>query len=206
MVDLGEIQSAYYMVAATGVIVAAIYYVYNMNATRKTQENAQKTQELMLKSQEQTLETRQTQLFMQIYMRYLEPDLFSDNLTKLFRRGWKDLDDYLRKYSDNPDGADLNRMMTFYEGVSVLINRGMIDIVLVYELMPTNVTALWSRYGQLIKEMRRSGAPPRLYCLVEELSDKLATYAKEQGDEVVTDYTMSGLRPSTESGHTNAPP
>jgi hypothetical protein len=27
LVDLAEIQAAYYMVAATGVIVAAIYYV-----------------------------------------------------------------------------------------------------------------------------------------------------------------------------------
>jgi hypothetical protein len=29
MVDLVEIQAAYYMVAATGVLVAALYYIYN---------------------------------------------------------------------------------------------------------------------------------------------------------------------------------
>jgi hypothetical protein len=33
MVDLSEIQAAYYMVAVTGVLVAAIYYVLNMRAT-----------------------------------------------------------------------------------------------------------------------------------------------------------------------------
>ena len=54
MVDLPEIQTAYYMIAAIGVLVAAIYYVYNMRATRRTQE-------LALKSQQQNLETRQTQ-------------------------------------------------------------------------------------------------------------------------------------------------
>jgi hypothetical protein len=48
----------YYMVAATGVLIAAFYYVYNMRATRKTQELALKAQELSLKSQEQTLITR----------------------------------------------------------------------------------------------------------------------------------------------------
>jgi hypothetical protein len=32
MVDLAEIQAAYYMVAATGVLVAAGYYVLNMSA------------------------------------------------------------------------------------------------------------------------------------------------------------------------------
>jgi hypothetical protein len=57
----------YYMVAATGVLVAAFYYVYNRRATRKTQELALKAQELSLKSQEQTLITRQAQLFMNIY-------------------------------------------------------------------------------------------------------------------------------------------
>ena len=35
MVDLAEIQAAYYMVAATGVLVAAIYYVYNMRAAER---------------------------------------------------------------------------------------------------------------------------------------------------------------------------
>ena len=54
MVDLSEIQAAYYMVAATGVLVAAIYYVYNMKAIRKTQELALKSQELMLKSRPNT--------------------------------------------------------------------------------------------------------------------------------------------------------
>jgi hypothetical protein len=33
MVDLAEIQAAYYMVAATGVLVAAIYYVLNLRNT-----------------------------------------------------------------------------------------------------------------------------------------------------------------------------
>jgi hypothetical protein len=48
MVDLAEIQAAYYMVAATGVLVAAVYYVMTI---RTTQRNLK-----------ENLETRQTQL------------------------------------------------------------------------------------------------------------------------------------------------
>jgi hypothetical protein len=33
MVELAEIQAVYYMMAATGVLIAAIYYVLNMKAT-----------------------------------------------------------------------------------------------------------------------------------------------------------------------------
>ncbi len=136
---------------------------------------------------------------MEIYMRYLEPDLFSDNLIKLFKRGWKNAEDYDKKYDGNPDGANLDMVMAFWEGVAVLINRGMIDISLVYELMPTNVTALWGRYEPLIKEKRASGAPPKLYSLVEDLSNKLAEYARLRGDEVVTNYSARALRPSKDS-------
>jgi hypothetical protein len=75
----------------------------------------------------------------------------------------------------------------------------MMDIGLVYELMPTNVTALWGRYGGLIREKRVSGAPPRLYSLVEDLSGKLGEYARLRGDQVVTDYSARSLRPSGDS-------
>jgi len=36
MVSFEEIQAAYYMVAATGVLVAAVYYILNMRVAQKT--------------------------------------------------------------------------------------------------------------------------------------------------------------------------
>jgi len=38
MVDLAEIQAAYYMVAATGVLVAAAYYLMNIRTNQRNQE------------------------------------------------------------------------------------------------------------------------------------------------------------------------
>jgi hypothetical protein len=35
MVDLSEIQAAYYMVAATGVLVAAVFYIMNLREQRR---------------------------------------------------------------------------------------------------------------------------------------------------------------------------
>jgi len=48
MVRFEEIQAAYYMVAATGVLVAAVFYILNLGMS-------QKNQELDLKAQQQTL-------------------------------------------------------------------------------------------------------------------------------------------------------
>jgi len=206
MVDLALLQSVSYIAGALGVCVAAFYYVMNLRISQKNQEltlkaleQSAKAQELQLKAQQQNLETRQTQLFMQIYMRYLEPDLFSDNLFRLFRRSWKNAEDYEKKYDGNPDGANLDIVMTFWEGVAVLINRGVIDISLVYEIVPTNVTALWGRFGSLIKEMRTQGSPPKLYSLVEDLSSKLTECARSKGDPIVTDYSAPLLKPSEDS-------
>ena len=47
MVDLAEIQAAYYMVAATGVLEAAVFYILNLRIS-------QRNQGLMLKAQEQS--------------------------------------------------------------------------------------------------------------------------------------------------------
>jgi hypothetical protein len=87
MVDLSEIQAAYYMVAATGVLVAAIYYVMNMRASRKTQELAQKTQE-------QTLETRQAQLFIQLYTTFTSYEFKTKWNDIMHVWQWKDFKDY----------------------------------------------------------------------------------------------------------------
>jgi hypothetical protein len=40
MVTLEEIQSAYYMVAATGVLVAAVFYILNMMETTRNRRMA----------------------------------------------------------------------------------------------------------------------------------------------------------------------
>jgi len=171
-----EFSTILQFIQATGIIVGVAYYILNI-------ENNRRNQDLQL-------ETRQTQLFMQIYMRYIESDLFSENLFKLFAREWTNFDDYVEKYGfaglkgNQPDGGDLNKMMTFYEGISVLLKRQMIDISLVYELMPTNVTALWGKYESLIKEIRTmDGAPPSLFILVEELAI--------QGDQVLIQYSKT---------------
>jgi hypothetical protein len=58
LVELAEIQAAYYIVAATGVLIAAIYYVLNMRAIQRNSKAA--------------LETRQAQLLMNIYERWSE--------------------------------------------------------------------------------------------------------------------------------------
>jgi hypothetical protein len=174
LVDLVEIQAAYYMVAATGVLVAAIYYVFNMRATQRNMKH--------------TLETRQTQLFMQIFQRFQEPE-FTVQYSILLGREWRDIEDYIKKYRDpTPDGASLLSVQTYFEGVAVLLMKDMIDIDLVYELMPTMATVFWKKYESLVSQMRKEMNYPQFFRPVEYLSDRLVEHARLRGDPVVTEY------------------
>jgi hypothetical protein len=45
---LAEIQAAYYMVAATGVLVAAVFYILNLQTQRKNTWINQETRQIQL--------------------------------------------------------------------------------------------------------------------------------------------------------------
>ena len=105
MVELADIQAAYYMVAATGVLVAAIYYVLNMRAMQRNSKAA--------------LETRQAQLLMNIYERWSKPE-FQEAWSDILTWEWKDLDDYMRKYGSNKESnREILLVGSMFEGLSV---------------------------------------------------------------------------------------
>ncbi|MGD0805669.1 MAG: hypothetical protein ABSA11_16530 [Candidatus Bathyarchaeia archaeon] len=81
MVDLSEIQAAYYMVAATGVLVAAVYYTLNM---RETAKNRRATfANTML----------QSTLTEEWNLRHIE----------VMNMHWNDFEDFKRKYDSSVD-------------------------------------------------------------------------------------------------------
>ena len=51
MISLAEIQAAYYTVAATGVLVTAIYYIYNVIMTQRNMRLNQETRRIQFSIQ-----------------------------------------------------------------------------------------------------------------------------------------------------------
>jgi hypothetical protein len=168
LVDIALLQSVSYIAGALGVCVAAIYYVLNLRAT---------------------LQTRQIQLFMQIFQRFQEPD-FANQWNILMNREWKDFDDYWNKYGGNQssDGATLLSVQEYFEGIGVLLMKKMIDVDIVYELMPTMATTFWKKYEPLVIQTRKKINYPQFFRPVEYLSDRLVEQAKLRGDPVVLSY------------------
>jgi hypothetical protein len=165
MVDLAEIQAAYYMVAATGVIVAAVYYVLNIRATQRNLK--------------QTLETRQTQLFMDLYEVFRNKEFQRDVATIYNIWQWKDYDEFEVKYgrTTHPDEySSYLSVVNYFGGLGVLVKRGMIDPSLVKDLMSGVVTRFWEKIEKLTLETRVRRSWPKYDDDVEYLYNVMKSY------------------------------
>ncbi|MGD0805814.1 MAG: hypothetical protein ABSA11_17265 [Candidatus Bathyarchaeia archaeon] len=178
MVDLAEVQTAYYLVAATGVLVAAFYYVYNMSATRKTQELALKAQELSLKSQEQTLTTRQAQLFMNIYQNTMSSE-FLDSGIKSYTLELRELKDFQEMEADPEKYKAFYIMANWLEGIGVLVREGLVDIHLVSILESGFIVWWWDHFREGIIKVRVERNFPRYMIETEYLAKRVVEYGKE---------------------------
>jgi len=180
LVDLVVFQSVSYIAGALGVCVAAIYYVMNLRISQRNQELSLKTQELAYKSQEQTLETRQAQLFMQIFQRFNEPDFF-DKYTTFLSWKWKDYDDYISKYGQkaNPEAwYSEGSVAAFFNGVGLLLSLNLLDIKLIYNLLFIHVKLFWERMRPVSLEMRVRLNFTQIDEWIEYLYDELMAYDK----------------------------
>jgi hypothetical protein len=139
MIELSVIRD---LVAIFGVIAGFTYYVM-------TVRNSQRMQKMQL-------ETRQAQLFMQIFNRFQEVE-FRNNINEIITREWEDYDDHVKKYGryTNPTAQAVSASTAlFFEGLGVLLKRGLLDIDIVGELMSTPVRIYWEKVSPVIMGMR----------------------------------------------------
>ncbi len=165
MVDLAEIQTAYYMVAATGVLVAAVYYVMNMRAT---------------------LQTRQAQLFMPIYAAY-SSDEMAKAYTKIQEMEFKNYDEFMERYGPNtdPEAFLANRKVNnWFEGIGVLVKRGLISPGFVDDLMSGVTIRYWEKFRSYYLEYRVRNDWPQSAEHVEYLYNQIKPIAERQKREL----------------------
>jgi hypothetical protein len=129
--------------------IGVFYHILTLNNNRKNQEIA-------LRAQEQALETRQAQLFMQIYQEMSSPEFYRIH-TELLTMQWEDWDDYLRKYGvvNNPEAFALRNSLHYrLNGVGLLVMADLIDVDRVYDLMRTTILWQWKKWEDIIIKIR----------------------------------------------------
>ena len=185
------VEITYQMVLSTlqtaGILVGIFYYVMTLRNQRKTQEISLRNQELTLKAQEQALETRQAQLFMNIYDRRLNNPAFDDIIHRIEGLRWKDWDEYQALFDyTNPETRDnhlaMSTIMTFYEGVGVLVRTNLVDIRLISHLMQSSTKAFWEKVEPIVEEAREHWYGPIFLMGTEYLYNELMKYSEEHPD------------------------
>lgn len=151
------------LVAIFGVIAGFAYYVLTVRNQNRT---------------------RQAQLFMQIYGVFRTEE-FQDYITEIVSWKWHDYDDFMKRYgpTTNPKAWNaLGSVAGYFEGIGLLVNKRLIDISLVENLMSSHIIFFWEKIKPLSVDMRRSLNRPQIDVwkeyLYNEITKREARHAK----------------------------
>ena len=149
--------------AIFGVIAGFTYYEI---VVRNSQRN-----------QKHQLETRQAQLFMNLYETWSTPEFRKRSNWVNHVIEYEDSEDFHSKYGrtgDQDSFADWASVDAYYEGIGVLVRRGLIDIDLVDDLLHTSIIGTWEKMGPEFLESRALGTgSPTLFSDFEFLYNEI---------------------------------
>lgn len=100
--------------------------------------------------------TRQTQMFMDLYAVYRDPE-FAKIWGEVMDQQYTDFDDYWDKYGGETNREAWNKWQSvgrLFNGIGVLVKRGMVDIELVEELMAVIIFVSWAQMGPILYGFR----------------------------------------------------
>ena len=171
MVEQVAFQTLFQFLQTVGILVGVYYYITTIRVSRMNQELQ--------------LETRQAQLFMQVFNRMQDIE-FANHFNEIMLREWKDYDDWNRKYGryTNPSAqAKSSSIGQFFEGLGVILKQGLIDIDIVGELMSRFVLLYWEKIRPIIMEMRERMNNPEVLLYAEYLYDELLKREERLGHD-----------------------
>lgn len=147
-----------------GLTASIIYYASILR-------NANKTQQLQL-------ETRQAQLFMQVYDRWNS----SEFINFWFKFSSTDLDKYEFGTDKELDVA-FRAIGRFMEGIGVLVKRKLIDVEFVDDLMSGNIIEFWESSKEWLIDFRTQTNYPQYGEWVEYLYNQIKPIVEQQYPE-----------------------
>ena len=156
---------------ATGVMVAATYYIINLRNSSRVMET--------------TLETRQAQLFMPIYSKMNDGDFMRDGMEILYEWKWTDYEDFERKYLDDRDNrAKFWSMSNYFEGIGVLVKTRLIGPGFIDDLISSGVIGMWEKLRPVVVVWRVRNHIPQLNEHFEYLYSVVKGIAERQQPEL----------------------
>jgi hypothetical protein len=188
MVDQMTLQTIGILLTGLTVSIAAIYYTMTLRYTRRNQELQ--------------LETRQAQLFMQVYNRWCDPS-FAKQYSLARYRYTQDIDELLKAVFDPYDPEihiPFHVLGQFFEGIGMLVLNDLVDFNLVEDLLSTRIIWYWERMRPWYTRERGITGDPDLYKGMEHLYDEMMKRREQRGvTTVVPDTYVEHIREQGES-------
>jgi hypothetical protein len=142
---LSEIQTISVVIAAASVVA---FVANSIITSRKTE----KTQDLALKAQQQNLETRQAQLWTQVFNRYDEA--FWRNYLLAMSKNYKSYEEWDKDRSDINLYSGRLAVAAYMMGLGTLVKRGFLSVEIVYDMIGSPVIMYWQKFSEYVKEYR----------------------------------------------------
>ncbi len=175
MVDL---QTIGVLVTGVSVTIAAIYYMFTLRISQRNMKN--------------TLETRQTQLFIDIWKAFSSKEFQKDKEQMLYIWQFSDANDFFKEYGpdvDPDEHAKFDMFSAYVEGIGVLVRRGMISPDLVYDLMYGSFIGFWEKFSPIFVGLRERYGAPYLFSDVEGLYEDMRRIRDKRGNPVARSVT-----------------
>ena len=154
MVTIEEIQAAYYMVAATGVLVAAVFYMFNL---RETMRNRRAT-------------------FNNNVWQAVENTEWQKVFIEVLNMQWTDFEDFKKRYDSSASVENYSKRQTVFLNFDSLgrqLRQGLIDVDSLGDAWAFGIVALWNKFKPIIKAYRDWQYPKNLYRDFEYLAGVL---------------------------------
>jgi hypothetical protein len=171
-----DAQTISIIFAGLSIGVAAIYYTLTLRSTQRAQQLQ--------------LETRQAQLFMNIYNQSFTNPRYLESIGIILDNPWSSYDEFksIYRFGKNKDpefclAYDL--ICGFFEGMGVLVKENLLDIRLVALLVSNQTIRIWELNQLIIDEFREDMNAPRIWIEFEYLYNELIKY-HEQHPELMS--------------------
>ncbi len=142
-----------------------------------------------------TLETRQTQIFMELFKTFASKDFMHDLEELIMHWEFTDHDDFYRKYNSKADPvqhAKFDFFLNYFDGIGILVERKLIDPDLVYQKMRYGLIAFWEKYEPVVAGDRVALNTPKLFSNFEYLYNQVKLLRESEGGGKIV-YPREGV-------------
>jgi hypothetical protein len=166
MVEQLTLQTLIFFIQAVGILVGVTYHIMTLRNTRKNQEL--------------TLETRQAQMFMQMYNRYMDSLEGVDHIDVIQNSKFDSVGEYEELVESDEKFSRVYRAYgSFYEGLGVLVKEGLLNVRLVALMWGGPTRMFWEKIAPILAEYRVYIRYPRLWSETEYVCREVLRYMEE---------------------------